>query len=48
MHAAAGKKHTFLGFLAMSGNSELTLKDLSCIKMRTSTVRGKSLGTAAE
>lgn len=50
MHAAEGKKqqHAFLGCLAMSVYSELTLKEPSCIKMCTSTVRGKSLGTAAE
>lgn len=42
------EKNTFLGCLAMSGNSELTLKELLCIKTGTSTVRGKSLGTAAQ
>ena len=48
MHTAVGKKHTFLGCLATSGYNESALKELSCIRMCTSTVEGKSLVTPAE
>ena len=48
MHMAVGKKHTFLGCLATSGYNESTSKELSCIRMCTSTVEGKSLVTPAE
>lgn len=41
MHAAVGKNIHFLAAL-------LSLKELSCIEMCTSTVKGKSPGTAAE
>lgn len=37
-----GQQHAFLSCLAMSVYNELTLKELSCIKMCKSTVRGKS------